>query len=170
MIRHLIEEVMTREGGYVDHPADRGGPTNMGITIATLSGFRGKIVTPADVKALPRDDAYNIYLKMYWSDPGFHTLDLCPSCIEMIFDLAVHSGPFRAIKLLQQAIGVHQDGAIGPNTREAAFMMPSLDLFHALVANRMVFLGKLITNDPEQAVFAHGWFRRLANLLTDYGV
>jgi hypothetical protein len=54
------------EGGYVNHPADPGGATNMGITQRVLADWRGRSVTAADVKALTRAEAAGIYRRLYW--------------------------------------------------------------------------------------------------------
>ena len=170
MIQQLIQDVLRREGGYVNHSADRGGPTNMGITIATLSGFRGYPCTQEDVMLLEEAEAYLIYEKLYWINPGFHTLDLDEDTAELVFDIGVHSGPNRAIKMLQNSLGVVADGVIGPVTRSAAAQAVSLVLFHDILAQRLVFIGRLITKDPSQAAFAHGWLRRLSEFLTGYGM
>ncbi|MHC9348171.1 glycosyl hydrolase 108 family protein, partial [Clostridium perfringens] len=63
----LLDELIAREGGYVDHPADRGGPTNMGITlgVARANGFAG------DMRRLPPATARTIYRQLYWDGPGY---------------------------------------------------------------------------------------------------
>ncbi len=62
----LLDELIEREGGYVDHPADRGGPTCWGVTEATArtAGWTGPM------RALPRTLALDIYRRRYWASPG----------------------------------------------------------------------------------------------------
>ena len=86
--------VLQYEGGFVDHPRDPGGATNMGITHATLAGWRKRPVTVADVRALTRDEAAAIYRQMYWSAIG---ADRLPDGVDLIaFDIAVNMGVGRA--------------------------------------------------------------------------
>lgn len=165
MINELIDRVIEREGGYVDHPADKGGPTKYGITIRTLSAYREETCSAADVEALTLEDARAIYYQDYWSRPGFHQLNLPDVVVEMVFDAGVHSGPTRAVKFLQSACGVTPDGDIGPKTIQAASGMSPVQLAANVMAERNEFLGRLITENPSQSVFAHGWDRRISELI-----
>ncbi|KEQ51394.1 glycoside hydrolase family 108 protein [Sphingobium chlorophenolicum] len=97
----LIDEVIAREGGYGNHPADRGGPTNFGITqaVARANGFLG------DMRALPRSVAVAIYRRLYWEKPGFaFVAEIAPSVAEELFDTAVNMGPGTASGFLQRAL------------------------------------------------------------------
>lgn len=93
-----LDFTLSHEGGYVDHPRDPGGATNMGITHATLARWRRRPVTKADVRALRRDEAARIYKALYWDRVDGpllpRGLDLCA------FDSAVNSGEGRAKKWL----------------------------------------------------------------------
>lgn len=160
-----LSRLLEREGGYVDHPADRGGATNMGITQGTLSDYRGYPVTKDDVRDLSRAEAAEIYRKKYWYEPGFHTLGHSHVFQEMLFDAAVHHGPARAIKLLQSALMLKADGIIGPQTRGAVNSMTDLHLCCAFMAARVSFIGSIITKNHSQAVFAAGWANRMAGLI-----
>lgn len=126
----LIDELLNREGGYVNDPDDPGGATNFGITIATLSAYRGQGVTPGDVAKLSRAEAVNIYKRNYLTRPKIDRLPaiLVPS----VFDMYVNAGN-NAIKILQNVLNEFSavfdlpklavDGAIGPRTLErAAFL------------------------------------------------
>lgn len=161
MIDSIICRVIAREGGFVDHPADRGGPTNMGITQATLAHWRGKPVTAQEVKDLGRDEAVALYRRNYWSGPGLDTLGLNEIAADMVFDTAVHHGPRTAIRLLQRAAGVKDDGLIGPITRRAVADAPARQMAARFIAKRAEVLGRIISRKHSQAAFAHGWFRRL---------
>lgn len=109
--------VLQWEGGYVDHPKDPGGATNMGITHKTLSAWRRVPVTKDDVRALTRGEAALIYEARYWIKVwGSHL----PEGIDLVtFDWAVNSGPRRAVRALQRTIDATPDGWMGPKTMGA---------------------------------------------------
>lgn len=87
------------EGGYVNHPRDPGGPTNMGITIATLSHELGRRATISDVRNITREQAASIYRKKYWNAING---DALPAGVDMLaFDIAVNSGVGRALQWLE---------------------------------------------------------------------
>jgi lysozyme family protein len=153
-----LTEVLKHEGGYADHPADPGGATNMGITHTTLAAWRGKPVTRQDVRALTRDEAAAIYRARYWDvirgDDLPRGVDLC------VFDFAVNSGPARAARSLQAALGVEMDGTIGPLTLAAAAKREPRALISDLCARRLAFLRSLST----YSVFGRGWERRVSEI------
>jgi len=163
-IAAMLGQILRREGGYVDHPADRGGPTNFGITQATLAAWRGGTVTAADVSTLTENEARSIYTKRYWHDPGF---DRVPGedLQALLFDAAVNHGPKQAVRLLQAAVGVEQDGVIGPDTLAAVPRMDQRRVAIRVIAARIRLFGRIISNDHSQAVFAAGWANRIAELI-----
>ena len=105
-----LKTILHHEGGYVNHPKDPGGETNLGVTKRVYEEHGGT----KDMKDLLVEDVAPIYKKGYWDKmkgddlPG--GLDLC------VFDFGVNAGPGRAAKFLQQMIGTTVDGGIGPNT------------------------------------------------------
>ena len=109
-----LEIVLHHEGGYVNHPKDPGGMTNMGVTKRVYEEWVGYSVSENTMQNLKEEDVAPIYKKNYWDrvkgDDLPEGLDLC------IFDFAVNAGPGRAAKFLQKLIGVTQDGGIGPQT------------------------------------------------------
>jgi hypothetical protein len=107
-----LAHVLKHEGGYVNHPADPGGATNLGITAATLARARGHPVSAADVAALTRAEAAAIYRRFFWNSARGD--DLPAGLDHAVFDLAVNSGPGRAARLLQRVLAVAEDGVIGP--------------------------------------------------------
>lgn len=165
MIYELIGKLIQREGGYVDHPADRGGPTNMGVTQQTLSGWRGEVVSPEEVKALTYEEASKIYFQRYWVDPGFSTLAASPLVKELLLDASVHHGTRTAARLYQRALGVVDDGSIGPKTRHRATHSEQRIVAAHFLAQRNTLIGALITRRPSQAAFAHGWARRVSEFI-----
>ena len=109
--------VLRFEGGFSDHPHDPGGPTNLGVTLAALSGAWGRAATVAELKALTAEQAAAIYQARYWRPARCGEL---PEGLDlMVFDTAVNMGSGTAVRLLQTAVGVAADGAFGPRTREA---------------------------------------------------
>lgn len=108
-----IEDLIEREGGFVDHPDDRGGPTNWGITQATARayGYHGRM---AD---MPRGVAKQIYLERYWRQPRFDEVEhLSAKLAEELLDTGVNMGPAVAVKFLQRALNVlNQQGKIYPD-------------------------------------------------------
>ena len=106
----IIEVVLHHEGGYVNHPKDPGGETNLGVTKRVYEEFGGT----KDMKDLTVEDVAPIYKTGYWDkvkgDELPSGLDLC------VFDFGVNAGPGRAAKYLQTMIGTVADGGIGPNT------------------------------------------------------
>jgi lysozyme family protein len=163
----VVTDIIEREGGYVNHPMDRGGPSNMGITLRTLSNWRGTVIFPIDVEKLKRSEAERIYVDLYWTLPGFGCMDLPDEVAVMVLDTAVHSGPRLAKKLLQRALNVKADGLIGPVSLDAieeASEKP-IKLAVDFMGERILFLGRIITMHPHQAVFAHGWMSRIKQLL-----
>jgi len=163
--RILIERLIEREGGFVDHAADRGGPTKFGITQQTLGESRQTQASKLDAMTMTRKDAEQIYYLNYWVKPGFHELELSNVLTEIIFDTAVHSGPTRAVKMLQGAVACKEDGVMGPVTRNCASRMNGERLAALYMGERVAFLGRLITKDPKQAAFAAGWMNRMREFI-----
>lgn len=148
---HIFED----EGGYVDHPSDPGGATNMGITIGTLRAWRGRDVTKADVKALTRSEAMAIYDQNYWD--AIRGDDLPAGVDYAVLDYAINSGPGRAAKLLQKLVGANQDGEIGPITLGKVKDVPPRELVDRYCDARMTFLQGL----DGWPTFGRGWKRRV---------
>ncbi len=104
-----INAVISREGGYVNHPNDRGGATKFGITqaVARAQGYAG------DMRDLPRAEAVDIYTRLYWLKPKLDSIaELAPTVAEKLLDVAVNMGPATAIGFLKRALNVlNRNGA-----------------------------------------------------------
>lgn len=100
----IIDFVLAREGGYVNHPKDPGGATNMGITIATLRAWRRHPVSEADVRRLGRAEAVMIYHRNYWA--AARCADLPAGIDLLVMDAAVLSGPEPALSFLRGQLGL----------------------------------------------------------------
>ena len=108
-----LETILHHEGGYVNHPKDPGGETNLGVTKRVYDEWGGN----KNMKDLLVEDVAPIYRKNYWDrmkcDDLPRGLDLC------VFDFGVNAGTGRAAKFLQKMIGTTPDGGIGPMTLKA---------------------------------------------------
>lgn len=166
MIESIINDIIRREGGFIHHPADRGGPTKFGITAKTLGEWRylSRLATNDEVAALTESEARAIYRQQYITEPGFDSI-YNPALIELLVDSGVHSGPKQAIQWLQTAFGVTADGVIGPKTRTAMAATDQNLLYTKVLGARLRHLGRLITNDPKQSIFAAGWMNRMAEFV-----
>jgi len=164
-VDQYIDRVLEREGGYVDHPRDRGGPTNHGITMNTLASWRGQAVSEGDVRRLTKEEARDIYRTRYWFAPGFGSLGVSDLLAEAVFDTAINSGPARAIRMLQRCVGVTDDGVIGPITTQGIQRTHPAKLCARYLAHRGLFYGEIIGRDGSQSVFRNGWANRLAEFI-----
>ncbi|WP_084862230.1 holin-associated N-acetylmuramidase [Salibaculum halophilum] len=126
-VQEIAEEIVAREGGYVNDPDDPGGPTNHGVTIHTMRRLGLDLdgdgqVTSADVRALPRDRAIQIFVRHYYRKTR---IDRLPEDIQAsVFDMYVNAGA-NAVRILQRLLNdmritVEVDGVIGPQTIAAA--------------------------------------------------
>ena len=156
----LIGPLLEREGGYVNHAADRGGETNFGITQRALSAWQASRGQQwRSVRSLTRDDAVEIYFQLYWK--AAHCDALPDSVRDIHFDSAVNHGVARAARLLQAAAGATIDGVIGAQTLQAASAIdPALLRMRYIVARYRMY-GSIIQRDRTQLAFAAGWMRRM---------
>lgn len=153
----LIGDVLRREGGYVNHRSDRGGPTNYGITQRVYSDWSG--TAGRDIRNMEKTEAVKIYFDLYWTPAKCEQL---PAAIRGIhFDSAVNHGVGRAAKLLQTAAAVDVDGVIGKNTLAAVHATHPELLKFRYVAERYKFYGDIIQRDRSQLVFMAGWMARM---------
>lgn len=169
----LIEGLLDREGGYVDHPADKGGPTCFGITevVARGHGYAGPM------RQLPRADAVAIYRRLYWLRPKLDEIaSRSGRLAEELFDTGVNMGPAVAVTFLQRALtalnrggkdypDLTPDGRIGPVTLAAldAFLATrgtssgETVLLRALEALQGERYLRLAERRPANEAFLYGW-------------
>lgn len=147
--------LLKHEGGYSDHAADPGGKTMYGITeaVAREVGYKG------DMREFPLDLAKRIYKDKYWD--AVKAEQLPPAVRYVVFDAAVNSGPGQATKWLQRALGVLDDGVIGPKTLAAANAANPDALKMRMLGQRLRFMAGL-SNWP---AFSRGWAIRIASLM-----
>lgn len=179
-----LEKVLKYEGGFTNHPNDKGGPTNLGITLNTLGSFYDNYdygdfdgdgqITIDDIRQLDTlEEAAPIYKTYYWDKLN---LDIFPGHLDFVmFDFAVNSGPKNAVKLLQRAINryvqndINVDGSLGPITLDYVERIHPTLLLDGLFKEREIFYVKIIATNPSQEVFRRGWFNRLNALKEDVG-
>jgi len=145
--------LLGHEGSYSSHAADPGGQTMWGVTeaVARSNGFQGSM------RDLPQDFAKSVYYNGYWK---LCRCDELPVSIRFdVFDGAVNSGVSQSIKWLQRALGVREDGVIGPQTLAAA--QSASNLAQRYTGQRLMFM----TNLPTWPAFGKGWARRIASNL-----
>ena len=156
----IIDGIIAREGGYVDHPNDRGAATNFGITLKTLRNWRrDPALTAADVQALSKEEARRIYRTEYIERPGFDRIANDHLRAHLI-DFGVNSGPRTAALALQKILDVSQDGDIGPVTLAALRRMGAMKCSNLLMAARIMHYAKIVRGDPSQSAFIVGWLDR----------
>lgn len=173
----LLDDLLNREGGYVNHPSDKGGPTKYGITeaVARAHGYAG------DMRDLPLDEAKAIYRRIYWIRPAFDQVaERAPMIAAELFDTGVNMGPAVAATFLQRALtalnrqakdypDLNPDGRIGPATLSA------LDKYLAVRGKADVLLKalevqqgeryiRLAEKRPQNEDFLYGWLaNRIGN-------
>ena len=177
--KRLVASVIDREGGFVDHKSDRGGPTNYGITraVARENGYQG------DMRALPKSLAVRIYEARYWNSIRLDSIaPISATLAEYLFDFGVHSGPGRAAQELQRTLNalnnrgklfpdMRVDGVVGPATLNALTDYRKLRggagvhvLAETINGVRIAFCRGIAERDERQEDFVYGWFRRIVNL------
>lgn len=175
------------EGGYSDHPDDKGGETVFGIArnynpqwsgwaiIDELGQKYGKhsqeFISQVENNQKLYESALKLYYSRYWLT--VRADELPPEVGIFLYDSAVNHGPKRAIKFLQKATSSVVDGIIGPNTinnTKHFYRINKKQLIHDLIMERWSFFKKIVERDPSQNAFINGWRNRceaLAEYLID---
>lgn len=148
--------VLKHEGGWSDHPADPGGATMKGVTLANFRRFVKPGATKDDLRKITDEQVATVYRRFYWDAVAGAEL---PGGVDYaVFDFAVNSGPDRAAKYLQGIVGAKQDGKIGPATLKAIRDMMRATVINDLCDKRMAFLKGLKT----WSTFGKGWTSRVS--------
>lgn len=181
-IAQRIDAIIAREGGYSDHPADRGGPTCWGITeqVARAFGYAG------DMRALPRVIAVEIYAGRYWSAPRFDRVaERYGAVASELFDIGVNMGVGVAGGFLQRALNaLNTEGAhyadVTPDGGIGALTLHALDcyrqrrgaeggevLLEAIRSLRGARYIEISEKRSKNEAFTYGWFRRMVEMLRE---
>lgn len=170
-IEQKIADLVSREGEYVDDPADKGGPTRWGVTekVARAAGYTGSM------RDYPLSSAKDLFAVKYWYEPRFSEVDrLSPYLAEELFDTGVNMGTATATRFLQRALnaldttgpGLKADGQIGLATLAALKAYSDARGIEGLKvltrccdAQQAVRYLEIVEGDPKQKRFAYGWLR-----------
>ena len=153
-----LKAILHHEGGFVNHPKDPGGMTNLGVTKRVWEEYVGHEVDEKAMRALTPADVDTLYRRKYWDKVRGDEL---PAGVDYaVFDAAINSGPGRASKWLQTAVGAVPDGAIGPGTLAKVQEMDAKAIVEKYQATRLAFLQSLPTWDT----FGKGWGRRVTEV------
>ncbi len=160
--------VLRWEGGFVNDPNDHGGRTNKGVTQRVYDAWRASHNQPAaDVAHISDQEISAIYSQNYWQKALCNVLQSHIDLVE--FDTAVNMGPNRAVKMLQQAVGVAADGNFGPATKQACDACAAPDAVARYCEIREA-LYRRFAQAPGQDRFLAGWLNRLNSLRGAAGV
>jgi lysozyme family protein len=155
-----LEKLLAHEGGFVHHEKDPGGMTNLGVTIRVWEEWVRHGVDEKQMRALTPETVAPLYKRKYWdacrADELVSGIDYC------VFDVAVNSGPGRAIKFLQSCVGATPDGGFGSITLGLVKKAEEdpVRLVELYCAKRLEFLQSLKTFET----FGKGWSRRVAEV------
>lgn len=153
-----LKAILHHEGGYVNHPKDPGGMTNLGVTKRVWEEWVSHEVSEKTMRELTPEIVGPMYKVKYWDK--IKGDDLPTGVDYIVFDAAVNSGPGRAAKWLQACVGVEPDGGIGPKTLAAVNAFDTNQLIEDYAKRRLSFLMDLQTWDT----FGKGWGRRVAEV------
>jgi len=158
--QHAIHFVLDKEGafrpdmGYVNDPKDRGGETKAGISKRAYPN--------EDIKNLTLDRTIFLYHRDYWRQA--YCAELPAGVSLAVFDGAVQHGWLSSVKMLQEVMGVKDDGIIGPKTKAAIASMDPEWVLARLLLRRARFYGRILIKNSSQGRFFEGWHNRLAHL------
>jgi lysozyme family protein len=153
-----FELMLKSEGGFVNHPSDPGGMTNLGVTKATWENWVGRESDEAEMRGLTPEKVEPLYKNKYFDAVRGDELPM--GLDYLMFDFAVNAGAGRAIKTLQTAVGVTPDGGFGPMTMAAVQAVDPNELIERFSQAKEDFYRSLTTF----ATFGKGWLNRVADV------
>lgn len=172
-VEEMAREIVRREGGFVDNPADPGGATQYGVSLRYaqkigLDNNGDGSIDEKDIRMVTPAQAVDLYMRDFFYDPG---LDQLPYWLHaQLFDIAVNAGAPRAVMLVQEVCndfdgaGLKEDGVAGPRTVKAVEKLARRCgwkwVSNALVNARIDFYEDLVKRRPQQAQFLRGWTNR----------
>jgi len=160
--KSLVPFIKVHEGGFVDDPLDKGGATNMGVTIGTFRQFFGQHSTVNDLKAIT-DEQWNYIFKVGYWDRWRADEILNQSVANILVDWVWSSG-VHGIRIPQRLLGVTDDGIVGSVTLGALNNAVPLEMFYEIRGARKLFIYDIIKATPTNERFRRGWLNRLNDL------
>lgn len=159
-----LAEILRREGGYSNHAADNGGMTNLGVTWRTWQEWTGKPATEAIMRGLTPAAVAPLYRKRYWD--ACHCDELPAALALCVFDMAVNSGPARAVKYLQKLVNASADGTMGPATLRATQAYITAHGVAGAVRGYLNLRRTFYRGLDDFPTFGRGWLNRLDGIET----
>lgn len=153
-------KLLRLEGGYVWHPNDKGGPTNLGVTLSTYRDYYGSHKTAEDLKKIPYGEWQHIMKTGYW-DRCLADEITNQSVAEILVDWCVNSGMI-GLRKVQEIVGTKPDGIAGPITLGLINSSDPANLFERIMNARNQFYINIVKRSPSQKVFMSGWMSRLS--------
>ena len=172
-VERVIEHILKWEGGFTDNPIDAGGPTNMGVTMLTLSKWLGREASSQEIMDLDRPTAIAIYDQFYIEDMPYRGVADEWSFMYLV-DMGVLHSPQSLAKIVQKACDgcVKVDGIFGPATlaavdtlsRQPPHSVGERTWRDSLRRERCLHYARRVCQEPSQATFLEGWVRRAFDL------
>ena len=160
-----FDRIIKSEGGYVNDPADRGGETNLGVTIGAWGDYLNRAIQPGEMKALTREQVKPFYKQMYWDKVKGD--DLPKGVDYAVFDFAVNAGIGRASKFLQRAVNAIDDGVIGAGTLALVAKASNKTILENFTKQKEDFYRGLAEKNASQQKFLKGWLARVDHVHDD---
>ena len=146
------------EGGFSNHPADKGGRTYKGILQTEYNTYRRQGgLPPLDVTQMSDSELMEIY-QGYWDNSRSATMH--PALAVVMFDTAINFGINNSVTFLQQALGLPQTGIFDAKTKEALANGNNRNTALQMINERIIYRYKRVQEDPSQMAFFHGWLAR----------
>ena len=153
--KECLALVLKSEGGFVNHPSDPGGMTNLGVTKRVWQEYTGHEADEKEMRSLTPEKVAPLYEQKYWR-PCYG--EVLPRGLDfVVFSMGVNAGPGRSVKLLQQSLGCVPDGIIGPRTRELISTSNTATLIAKFSETRREYYRALKTFPT----FGKGWLARV---------
>lgn len=166
IFKDFLPILLKCEGGYINDPRDKGGCTNKGITLKTFNKFYGtpyhRELCCGDLRQIKDEQVEHIYKVGYWDKCKADYIN-SQRIANLLVDMAVNSGVKTAVRLMQEIVGITQDGIVGNITLNAINNLREDLLYNLFRQRRIDYYYNLVDKDPKQAVFLRGWLNRINN-------